>query len=108
VHRPEWRGSGSGARRGDVRADLIVVLRDGHVVEQGTHADLLARSSYHELWQQQQALVVSEDGQRGTMEAARLGEIPLLRWVDGSSLALLASLFVSETYRAGEEIIREG
>ena len=37
-------------------ADRIVVLEDGHIVEEGTHADLLARQGrYASLWQRQQA-----------------------------------------------------
>jgi ATP-binding cassette subfamily B protein len=35
-------------------ADMIVVLERGHVVERGTHAELLARSGrYHQLWELQ-------------------------------------------------------
>lgn len=34
------------------RADLIVVMQDGRVIEQGTHAELLARKAqYYRLWQ---------------------------------------------------------
>ncbi len=39
-----------------VEADLIVVLEKGHVVEQGTHEDLLAANGrYATMWQRQQA-----------------------------------------------------
>ena len=35
-------------------ADLILVMRDGHIVEQGTHEELLAhRGFYAELYQSQ-------------------------------------------------------
>jgi len=35
-------------------ADHIIVLEDGHIVEEGTHDDLLARQGrYHSLWQRQ-------------------------------------------------------
>ncbi|MDD7175847.1 MAG: ABC transporter ATP-binding protein [Clostridiales bacterium] len=35
-------------------ADVILVMRDGHVVEQGTHEELLARGGfYHQLYQSQ-------------------------------------------------------
>ena len=40
-----------------VEADLIIVLQDGEVVEQGTHEELMKmRGLYHSMWQQQQAL----------------------------------------------------
>jgi ABC-type multidrug transport system fused ATPase/permease subunit len=33
------------------RADRIIVLQDGRIVEQGPHAELLARGGlYHHLW----------------------------------------------------------
>lgn len=36
------------------QADLLVVLRDGHIAECGTHDELLAaRGVYHELWERQ-------------------------------------------------------
>ncbi len=39
-----------------VEADLIIVLKDGGVFEQGTHEELmLARGLYYSLWQEQQA-----------------------------------------------------
>ncbi|KAF5342594.1 hypothetical protein D9611_002003 [Ephemerocybe angulata] len=40
-----------------VDADLIIVLKDGEVVEQGTHEELLrARGLYYSMWQQQASL----------------------------------------------------
>jgi ATP-binding cassette subfamily B (MDR/TAP) protein 7 len=39
-----------------VEADLIIVLKDGGVFEQGTHEELmLARGLYYSMWQEQQA-----------------------------------------------------
>jgi ATP-binding cassette subfamily C protein len=36
-------------------ADLILVLEDGHVIERGTHADLLERGGwYAQMWQAQE------------------------------------------------------
>ena len=42
--------------------DLIIVLKDGGVFEQGTHEELmLARGLYYLMWQEQQAAdIVSE------------------------------------------------
>jgi ATP-binding cassette subfamily B (MDR/TAP) protein 7 len=38
-----------------VEADLIIVLKDGGVLEQGTHEELmLARGLYYLMWQEQQ------------------------------------------------------
>ena len=40
-----------------VDADLILVLRDGQIAEQGTHASLLARKGfYYELFRSQYAI----------------------------------------------------
>lgn len=39
-------------------ADLILVLRDGYVAEQGTHSELMAkRGVYWTMWEQQNAVV---------------------------------------------------
>ncbi len=47
------------------RADLILVVRDGHVVEQGTHEQLLRkRGYYHELYSRQFA----EESSAGALE----------------------------------------
>ena len=38
-----------------IDADRILVMEDGHIIEQGTHGDLLAKAgAYAELWQRQQ------------------------------------------------------
>lgn len=37
--------------------DLIIVMKDGEVVEQGTHEELLRQGGlYHSMWQQQASL----------------------------------------------------
>lgn len=41
--------------------DLIIVLKDGGVIEQGTHEELiLARGLYYSMWQEQAADAFSE------------------------------------------------
>jgi ATP-binding cassette subfamily B protein len=94
---------------GIVGVDRIVVLRDGRVVEQGRHDELLALDGeYRRLWEQQQGFTVSGDGQRAEVDAARLRAIPLLHDIDDANRAQLAGLFVSESFDAGQTIIREG
>ncbi|TFK36675.1 iron-sulfur clusters transporter ATM1 [Crucibulum laeve] len=45
-----------------VEADLIIVLKDGEVVEQGTHDELMRkRGLYHSMWQQQASIESFED-----------------------------------------------
>jgi ATP-binding cassette subfamily B (MDR/TAP) protein 7 len=42
-------------------ADLIIVLKDGHVAEQGTHEQLINRGGvYSELWSAQEMLFTDE------------------------------------------------
>ncbi len=46
-------------------ADEILVLRDGHIVERGTHADLLETPGlYRRMWQLQQSEAADGDGRR--------------------------------------------
>lgn len=51
-------------------ADEILVLRDGHIVERGTHADLLETPGlYRRMWQLQQSEAADGDGRRLAWEA---------------------------------------
>ncbi|PPQ75918.1 hypothetical protein CVT26_006396 [Gymnopilus dilepis] len=47
-----------------VEADLIIVLKDGEVAEQGTHEELMKkRGLYYSMWQQQASLEAFADGE---------------------------------------------
>lgn len=44
--------------------DLIIVLKEGEVVEQGTHDELMrSRGLYHSMWQQQASLEGMEENE---------------------------------------------
>ena len=52
-------------------ADLILVMRDGHIVEQGTHEALLARAgAYYELYNAQFAGAITEGEEQRTAVSA--------------------------------------
>jgi len=48
-----------------LHTDLIIVLKEGQVVEQGTHEDLMKmKGLYYSMWQQQASIEGSEEGVR--------------------------------------------
>jgi ATP-binding cassette, subfamily B, bacterial len=94
---------------GIVRADVICVLDDGRVVEQGTHQQLLARNgAYAQLWHKQAGFALTDDGQRATIGAERLAALPLFAGIEPSLLEEAAGLFFSERYDAGSKVFGQG
>ena len=92
-----------------VRADQIVVLSEGQIVEQGTHEELLSlKGAYHALWEQQSGFVVSADGRRAAVTPARLRAMPAFAAIDEAQLVGLAARFGSEHHPAGATIVEEG
>ena len=92
-----------------VRADRILVLDGGRLVEQGRHEALLARGGvYARLWEKQSGFVVSADGTRASVEAARLRRVPMFATMMDASLHELAVRFAVERFPAGGTIVEAG
>lgn len=90
-------------------SDRIFVVDQGRLVEQGAHVELLARGGlYARLWQKQNGFSISVDGDRASVEPARLRSLPVLAMLSPSLLEELASLFVTELHPAGRDVVREG
>lgn len=54
-----------------VEADIIIVLREGAVVEKGTHEELLrAKGLYYSMWQQQASLEAGQGGEEVEVDEA--------------------------------------
>ncbi|UPM49624.1 ATP-binding cassette domain-containing protein [Synechococcus sp. A10-1-5-1] len=89
--------------------DQIAVIDRGQVVELGHHNDLLAAGGlYASFWHRQMSGFNLELGQRVRITPERLATIPLFHGVDPKLLVWLASEFVSDRIRHGEEVFREG
>jgi len=92
-----------------VNFDQIFVMKDGRLVEQGTHQELLARRGlYKDLWDRQQGM--SLDGEEGkpVVTAERLALIPFLAQCQKKTLEELAGLFVVEQHREGAYVFHQG
>jgi ATP-binding cassette subfamily B protein len=89
-------------------ADLIVVMAEGRVAEQGTHESLLAaRGVYARLWEQQSGFVVSPSGREAAIQPQRLAAIPIFSGVAGELLARLAARFATMDVPVGQTLFEE-
>ncbi len=90
-------------------ADLIFVMNEGRVVEQGKHADLLAlRGQYAELWEKQHGFHLNAEQQTMSVTPERLKRIALFADVGLDTLSRLTTCFITEHYEAGQVVFRQG
>lgn len=90
-------------------ADFIFAFRDGRLVEQGRHEELLVQDGlYARLWKKQSGISLSSDGSTAGVDPAKLREIPLLENLDDATLAEMAGLFVTEHYPPDRLVFQQG
>lgn len=91
-----------------VKADLIVVLDKGKVVEKGTHKELLAQGGlYAQLWDKQQGFVYN-DATKGTQVIPQwLTLVPLFTSLSPKFLNELSQEFVMERADADQIVFNE-
>lgn len=87
--------------------DRIFVLREGHLVEQGTHEELLARGGvYAELWAEQTGAEVP--ARRPFDAPAELAGVPLFGELDASELEQVAARLRPRELAPGEQLPEGG
>lgn len=92
-----------------VDADLIFLMQQGRLVEEGQHEDLLQRrGAYAELWRQQSGFQMSADGETAEVNAERLSLIPLLAHLEPKLLLEIANRFISESITENRVVMAEG
>src|SRR5207249_3655342 len=90
-------------------ADLIFVLDQGRLVEQGSHQQLVSAGGlYEKLYEEQTGQVTPTGRPRRAVEEERLRAIPLFSALGGDALASLADRLMPERYAAGEDVVRQG
>jgi ATP-binding cassette subfamily B protein len=90
-------------------SNLILVMNDTKIVEQGTHAELLALDGFYaSLWRKQSGFTFSEDGRLVEADPARLKLLPIFEKIPDEMLVEMAPYFVAETFPAGREIVARG
>ncbi|MGO4548406.1 ABC transporter transmembrane domain-containing protein [Paenibacillus sp. 2TAB23] len=90
-------------------ANQIYVFDKGELVGSGTHQDLLAEGGYYkELWDKQNGMQVSSNGQEADIDEERLAKLPFFHGVDTEILKEIRSLFNTESFAAKQQVIQAG
>jgi ATP-binding cassette subfamily B protein len=85
------------------------VFDQGHLVERGRHAELLAlQGVYAKLWQKQAGFAPDQDGLSSRLDAAKLGQLPILQLLSDELQQAAAQMFISEHHPANRLVIQEG
>ena len=92
-----------------VSMDCIFVLDRGRLVERGTHEELLASGGvYRDLWERQNGLRLSANGDMATVDEAWLRKVPIMDLLDASMLQEVARSFVTEHYPEHRLVVQQG
>ncbi len=90
------------------QSDIIYVLEGGKLVEQGSHADLIAAGGLYSRLYEEQTGYATGTGSRVGVEEARLSSIPLFAGLGPQPLAAIADRLGIERLSAGEDVVRQG
>src|SRR5262249_56204422 len=88
---------------------LVGGVGGGRVVGEGRDGELLRQGGlYHQLVERQSGFVLSDDGRKAGVRAARLGAVSLFAGLGEEALAALAGRFETERTPAGRWLFGEG